>query len=145
MKLWILGIAFGVLALPATVARAQEPVEAASARSFDFWGTGSGSYFYHRLSGDCETIQHRHGRNAAWGMAMMPLLQIVADNPGEGQHGGYRLRFRCVDGTSCIQRGHLTNVTGRVSEHTIPFGTIERARSFAQQVEDLRAVCSAGR
>lgn len=146
MKPWMIGAAFGVMALSGATVQAapQDPVGPASVPGFDFWGTGSGAYSYHRLSGDCDTVDHGHGRNAAWGRAMMPLSQIVADSPDAGEHGGVRLRFRCVDGTPCIRRGHLTNITGQASDHIVPFETMDRARAFSQRVAELKIACGIG-
>ncbi len=147
MKLCLIAAAFGCLALTSEPAQAQDarlPDDTQSTPGFSFWGTGSGSYFYHRLSGDCDTVDHGHGRNAAWGRWRMPLAQITEDGPEEGQHGGVLLRFRCTDGSDCMVRGHLTNITGRVSEHAIPFETMDRARAFSRQVAELRTACAAG-
>ena len=143
MKLWMIGTVFGLLALSGTAVEAQEPAEPAHepAPGFSFWGTGSGAYFYHRLTGDCTTVDHGHGRNAAWGRWLMPLSAIAEVGPEEGENGAAVLRFRCVNGTSCIRRGHLTNVTGEDSEHAIPFETMERARAFSRQVAELKAAC----
>ncbi len=144
MKPWMIGAAFCLLALSGapTEAQAQAQDEPARGPGFDFWGTGEGSFFYHRLSGDCDTIQHRHGRNAAWGRWVMPLSTVTEVGPEEGEHGVIVLRFSCSDGSECIQSGHLTNVTGRASDHAIPFETMERARAFSRQVADLKVACS---
>ena len=120
---------------------AQEPDAPARGPGFDFWGTGEGSFFYHRLSGGCDAVQHRHGRNAAWGRWVMPLSRITEGGPEESERGAIILRFSCSDGTECIQSGHLTNVTGRTSEHAIPFETMERARAFSRQVAELKVAC----
>lgn len=147
MKPWMIGVAFGLIAVSGAPAQAQEPAESAraSAPGFDFWGTGEGSYFYHRLSGDCDTVRHRHGRNAAWGSWTMPLSQIAEDGPEETERGGIVLRFRCLDGAACIQSGHLTNITGAAVEHAIPFQDMERARAFSQRVTELKVACGIGR
>ncbi|RZJ46666.1 MAG: hypothetical protein EON87_03740 [Brevundimonas sp.] len=73
----------------------------------------------------------------------MPISAVAEDGPEEGEHGGVGLRFRCLDGSSCIQRGHLTQITDQVDEHVIPFETMERARAFSRQVSDLKAACAA--
>ena len=141
MKPWMIGAAFCLLALSGAPAEAQEPDALAPGPGFDFWGTGEGSFFYHRLSGGCDTVQHRHGRNAAWGRWVMPLSRITEGGPEESERGAIVLRFSCSDGTECIQSGHLTNVTGRTSEHAIPFETMERARAFSRQVAELKVAC----
>ena len=141
VKPWMIGAALGLLALSGAPAMAQEPDAPARGPGFDFWGTGEGSFFYHRLSGGCDTVQHRHGRNAAWGRWVMPLSRITEGGPEESERGAIVLRFSCSDGTECIQSGHLTNVTGRTSEHAIPFETMERARAFSRQVAELKVAC----
>ena len=141
VKPWMIGAALGLLALSGAPALAQEPEAPARGPGFDFWGTGEGSFFYHRLSGGCDTVQHRHGRNAAWGRWVMPLSRITEGGPEESERGAIVLRFSCSDGTECIQSGHLTNVTGRTSEHAIPFETMERARAFSRQVAELKVAC----
>ena len=143
MKRWMIGAGFCLLAVSGTAVQAQDNDAPASAPGFSFWGTGSGAYFYHRLSGDCATVDHSHGRNAAWGRWIMPLAAVVEDGPEEAASGAAVLRFRCVDGSECIQRGHLTNVTGQASEHAIPFETMDRARAFSRQVAALRMACEA--
>lgn len=139
----MIGAAFGLLALSGTSVQAQEPLEPAraSAPGFDFWGTGSESYFYHRLSGDCDTVRHRHGRNAAWGSWAMPLSRIAEDGPEETERGGVVLRFRCLDGTACIESGRSSYVTGHDIEHGIPFQTMERAHAFSRRVAELKIAC----
>ena len=141
VKPWMIGAALGLLALSGAPALAQEPEAPARGPGFDFWGTGEGSFFYHRLSGGCDAVQHRHGRNAAWGRWVMPLSRITEGGPEESERGAIVLRFSCSDGTECIQSGHLTNVTGRTSEHAIPFETMERARAFSRQVAELKVAC----
>ena len=141
VKPWMIGAALGLLALSGAPALAQEPEAPARGPGFDFWGTGEGSFFYHRLSGDCDTVQHRHGRNAAWGRWVMPLSGITEGGPEEGENGVIVLRFSCVDGTECIQTGRLSNVSGQAREHAVPFGSMERARAFSRQVADLKIAC----
>lgn len=138
---WVIAVAFGLAASAGAATHAQDRGEPLAGASFSFWGTGSGPFFYHRLSGDCETVEHGHGRNAAWGRWLMPLSRIAVDGPEEGERGAAVLRVRCVDQTECILSGELDNLTGRTSEHVIPFETLERAVSFAHQVVELKAVC----
>ncbi len=147
LKRWMFGAAFGLFALSGTPVQAQEPAEPAraSAPGFDFWGTGEGSYFYHRLSGDCDTVHHRHGRNAAWGSWEMPLARIGEGGPEETERGGIVLRFRCLDGSACIESGRGSFVTGHDVEHAIPFQNMERAHAFSQRVAQLRVACGIGR
>lgn len=133
----------GLLALSGSAVQAQDTAAPDARPGFSFWGTGSGSYTYHRLTGDCGTLEHGHGRNAAWGRWVMPISAVAEDGPEEGEHGGVGLRFRCLDGSSCIQRGRLTQITDQVDEHVIPFETMERARAFSRQVSDLKAACAA--
>lgn len=115
-----------------------------SSPGFDFWGTGEGSYFYHRLSGDCEALQHRHGRNAAWGAWYMPLTQVAEGGPEEGEYGGAVLRFHCVDGSACIRKGALSNLPDRIESHAIPFETMQGARDFSIRVSNLKTACGIG-
>lgn len=133
----------GLMALSGSAIQAQDTAAPDAGPGFSFWGTGSGAYTYHRLTGDCATLEHGHGRNAAWGRWVMPISAVAEDGPEEGGHGGVGLRFRCLDGSPCIQRGHLTQITDHVDEHVIPFETTERARAFSRQVSDLKAACAA--
>jgi hypothetical protein len=142
MKPWMICALFCLIALSGGPAEAQAQEEPVRGPGFDFWGTGEGSFFYHRLSGDCDTVQHRHGRNAAWGRWVMPLSMITEGGPEEGEQGAIVLRFSCRDGADCIQSGRLANVTGRTRDHAIPFETMERARAFSRQVADLKVACS---
>lgn len=144
LKLWIMAAACGLLALSGEPVQAQESAEPTRRLTFDIWGTGNGAYSYHRLSGNCDTVDHAHGRNAAWGRWIMPLAEILEAGPEEGEHGGAVLRVRCADGTACIRRGRLTDITGTASEHALPFETLERASIFARRIADLKAACAAG-
>jgi len=116
-------------------------VPVASSPGFDFWGTGEGAYFYHRLSADCETLVHGHGRNNAWGLWRLPLGAISEGGPEEGEHGGAVLRFDCRDGQACIEQGALRATPDRVSTHAIPFGTMQRARDFSVTIANLKVAC----
>ena len=111
---------------------------------FDFWGTGEGSYFYHRLIGDCETLVHGHGRNMAWGQWRMPLDLVVDGGAEESEHGGAFLRFSCTDGSACIQQGALSLTPDRVVSHAVPFETMQRARDFSIRVANLKSACGIG-
>ncbi|NBB50922.1 hypothetical protein GVN24_21810 [Rhizobium sp. CRIBSB] len=125
---------------PKAVATELAPVPA----GFDFWGTGEGSYFYHHLSADCETLVHGHGRNNAWGLWRMPLDAIIEDGPEEGEHSGAVLTFRCRTGSSCIGQGLLRTTTEQVTSHAIPFETMQLARDFSVRVANLRVACGIG-
>ena len=118
---------------------AAEPAEGAP--GFDFWGTGEGSYFYHRLIGDCETLVHGHGRNMAWGQWRMPLTLVVDGGPEENEHGGAFLRFSCTDGSACIQQGARSHTPDRAVSHAVPFGSMQRAREFSMRVAELKVAC----
>ena len=159
MRTWIL-VGLGALAMAGCAGAPAEPsagvaLEASavpvmaesrsqSSPGFDFWGTGEGSYFYHRLSGDCEMLEHRHGRNAAWGAWYMPLAQVAEGGPEEGQYAGAVLRFHCIDGSACIHKGALSNLPDRVESHTIPFETMQGARDFSIRVASLKVACGIG-
>ncbi len=163
MRAWIL-VGLGALALALAVAGcagspAEPPADLApdaavvsvmaddpshSSPGFDIWGTGKESYFYHRLSGNCEALQHRHGRNAAWGAWHLPLAQIAEGGPEEGEYGGVVLRFHCIDGSACIHKGALSSLPDRVDSHTIPFETMQGARDFSIRVANLRVACGIG-
>ena len=103
--------------------------------------TGDGTYFYHNVRADCETVEHAHGRNAAWGLWRMPLSE-VSDQPVEpGERGGFNLTLQCVDGSNCIGAGRLDVVSDHTSAHAIPFETREQARAFADELGPLRLRC----
>lgn len=113
---------------------AQEP-------GFRYWSTGSGLYVYHQLSADCDGVEHGHGRNAVWGRWRMPLAEILEDGPEEASDGGAVLRFRCADGSACMEQGAYLTMAERTDEHSIPFETMEGARRFATAVANLKIAC----
>ncbi|MFN3911849.1 hypothetical protein [Hyphomonas sp.] len=109
---------------------------------FEEWGTGDGGYAYHRLTGTCETLTHAHGRNAAWGLWRMPVWKVTDSGPEEAENGGAQLRFACADGSACIEAGALDDTPDRVTEHVIPFETMDRARTFSARVAGVKAACA---
>ena len=144
MKRVIFAASVGLLGLSGSAIQAQEAAATDQSPGFSRWGTGGGTYAYHRLVGDCTTLEHAFGRNAAWGRWIMPLSAVAEDGPEQSEGGGVALRFRCIDGSACIQRGHLTQITSHVDEHAIPFETMELALAFSRQVSDLKAACAVG-
>ena len=119
---WIV-IGLGVLALAGTV-RAQEAELLPGTRpGIHQWSTGSGLYMYHQLKADCVTLEHGHG-------------------PEENPAGGAILRFRCADGSACIQSGAYRSTPDRTQAHGIPFETMDGARRFAVEVANLKVACN---
>jgi hypothetical protein len=138
---WIV-IGLGVLALAGTV-RAQEAELLPGTRpGIHQWSTGSGLYMYHQLKADCVTLEHGHGRNAVRGLWRMPLSEILEDGPEENPAGGAILRFRCADGSACIQSGAYRSTPDRTQAHGIPFETMDGARRFAVEVANLKVACN---
>ena len=108
-------------------------------RSFRYDSNGrEAEYFYHHVTADCETIDHGHGRNHAWGRWLMPVDQvevvIVSD---------HTVGFRCRDGDACIAVGRLSLTSERSDYHEVPFETAEMSRGFADRVARLQAACAA--
>lgn len=108
-------------------------------RSFNYGSNGrEAEYFYHHVSGDCETIDHGHGRNHAWGRWLMPVDQVEVVTVSD-----HRVGFRCRDGSACIAKGHLSQTPERIDYHEVPFETAEMSRGFADRVARLQATCAA--
>lgn len=114
----------------------------ATTTAFDFWKTGDGMLAYHRLQGDCETLTHSFGRNAAWGRREMPLADISVEVRPAASGAEARMVFTCQSGTACIRAGAYRTTDGRLATHSLPFGSLERAVVFETAVADLRRACS---
>ena len=102
-------------------------------------GTGDGILFYNHLSADCVTLVHGFGRNSVWGQWCLPLARIDRGEVEEGGDG-VTLRYRCLDGTTCIARGR-DGATPNQIDHAISFGSVERARAFALSVGGHKVAC----
>lgn len=113
------------------------------ATSFDYWKTGDGILSYHRLQGDCQTLTHSFGRNAAWGRWEAPLAEVaVAVMPADDESSA-RMVFTCRAGAACIAAGAYRTTDGRLATHALPFGSPERAAVFEAAITDLRRTCVA--
>ena len=108
---------------------------------FDQWGTGEGEYTYHHLTSTCETLTHAHGRNAAWGLWRIPIWK-VSGTVEAAENGSAQLRYTCTDGSACIEAGALDDTPDRVTEHVIPFETIDLARNLSAKVDATKAACA---
>ena len=136
------------LALAAACAAAPDAPLAAAApaipppgASFSWHRTGEGTYIYHRVWGDCDTLGHGHGRNMAWGRWEMPLADVIDGGAEETGEGGALVRLTCRDGSACMRKGALSTATEPLSEHTVPFGTIALARQYTEAVSALKTAC----
>jgi hypothetical protein len=107
----------------------------ASALSFDNWGR-VGDFAYHRVSGDCDLLRHRIGRNATRGSHSAPLrsIRLVVEAPT-------RVRLQCLRGTCITSIGNGQTLTR--DSHQIDFETASAAAGYVRQVNDLRRACSA--
>lgn len=107
---------------------------------FDFWGTGPSSLAYNHLSGDCQTVVHAFGRNAAWGRWEMPRTEVSVIR--QSVIGGRAMVvFRCADGSACIRAGKLDRTPDRVVEHEIDFATVAAADAYVGKLAELEASC----
>ena len=118
------------------------------ATSLDLWKTGDGILSYNHLRGDCQTLTHSFGRNAAWGLWVMPLAEVevsVAPAPEAGADGdgGARMTFTCRAGAACIKAGAYRTTDGRLPSHGLSFGSTARAAVFETAIADLRRACAA--
>lgn len=113
----------------------------AAGPSFDTWGTGEAALAYHRLSGDCEAISDRFGRNAAWGYWRMPLSAVTVTLAPLTDGDGARLQFRCSDGSDCIGSGKLDSLEEAQAGYDLPFDTAARATEVLDMIKTLRAAC----
>lgn len=104
----------------------------ASPQSFDTWGATGDAY--HRLSGDCDMLRHRIGRNATRGSHSSPLqsARLTLAVPT-------RVRLICLSG-ACIT-STLQGRTTTGASHDIAFDTEARASAFVRQVNDLKRAC----
>ncbi len=127
--------------IDAKAAQAPAAAQTQSAPGFDDWGTGKALYMYHRVQGTCETLTHAHGRNAAWGLWKLPLSRVTDGGAEETEDGGARVRFSCLDGTACIGEGFLDRTPEAVTDHAIPFETMDLARAYTVKVSALRTAC----
>jgi hypothetical protein len=124
--------------LPATEAAATPDATS----SFRWHRTGEGTYIYHQVWGDCETLSHGHGRNFAWGRWDMPLADVIEHGAEDTPEGAAFVRLTCRDGSACMGKGALSNdATEALSEHTIPFGTMILARKYTEEVAALKTAC----
>jgi hypothetical protein len=131
----------GILIVGAMIGGGLLGAFAPPATSFDIWKTGDGILSYHRLSGDCETLNHRFGRNAVWGRWEMPASAVEVGVAPDG--AGARMTFTCRDGSDCIKAGAYLTMPDRLATHTVPFGSIERARFLEKAITDTRRACDA--
>jgi hypothetical protein len=127
---------------PAPLAAAEAAAPSEPESSFRWHRTGAGTFVYHQVWGDCDTLGHGHGRNFAWGRWDMPLAEVIDDGAEETDDGTALVRLSCRDGSACMGKGALSNdATEALSEHTIPFGTMDLARQYTQQISALKTAC----
>jgi hypothetical protein len=111
--------------------------------SFRWHRTGEGTFIYHQVWGNCDSLGHGHGRNFAWGRWEMPLAGVIESGAEDTADGGALVRFTCRDGSACIGKGALSNdATDALRDHAIPFGTMALARQYSQQVAALKTACN---
>lgn len=109
---------------------------------FDFWKTGEGNLSYHRLAGDCGTLTHSFGRNAVWGLWLMPLAEVDVAVVPAVEGSGARMVFTCKAGAECIRAGAYRTTDGWLAAHRLPFGSLERAQLFEATISGLRLACA---
>ena len=108
---------------------------------FSYGSTGRGMpFFYHQVRGDCGTLSHLFGRNAAWGLWTLPLDSISEGTVIlDGEHAV--VRFNCLDGSACIGQGYWRETSEQITEHDIPFETPALAETFLADARAFRAGC----
>ncbi len=138
-----LGLAFLLsLAAACTVTPAPaEPVAAEAPPSFRWHRTGEALFVYHQVWGDCDTLVHTHGRNAAWGLWEMPLAEVIEHGAEETDEGTALVRLTCLDGSACMRKGALSTAADPIRDHAIPFGTMALARQYTEAVAALKTAC----
>jgi hypothetical protein len=114
----------------------------AKAPGFDSWGTGANIRAYNRLSVDCQNFTHRFGRNAAWGLWVMPLDKIKITVRGKAPDAPARLEIKCRGGKPCIGKGALRDIKSQIAEHGIDFDTGLAARAMAASITKTRKACA---
>ena len=122
--------------LPATEAAAPQPPP-----SFRWWSTGEALFAYHQVWGDCDTLVHTHGRNAAWGLWEMPLAEAIEHGAEETDEGTALVRLTCRGGSACMRKGALSTAADPISEHAVPFATMALARQYTEAVAALKTAC----
>lgn len=113
----------------------------APAPTFDIWGTGPERLAYNHLTGDCDTLVHAFGRNAAWGRWEMPRDQVSVIRQSVSG-GAAKVVFRCADGSACIRAGKLDQTPDRLVGHEIPFATTEGADAYVGKLAELGTTCN---
>ena len=148
----ILSLLAGCCLLPGGDAPVASSAEAAPASAepqempqVQIRNTGDELYFYHHVWGDCDFLQHGHGRNNAWGLARLLLGEVRHGGIVSDGHTGFEIRYTCKDGSDCIQTGALDETPNRAGSHTIPFQTTERAEGWLADVATLEKACAARR
>ncbi len=136
---FLLSLAAACTATPA--AAPAEPAAAEPPPSFRWHRTGEALFIYHQVRGDCDTLVHTHGRNAAWGLWEMPLAEVIEHGAVETEEGAALVRLTCRDGSACMRQGALSTAADPIREHAIPFGTMALARQYTEAVAALKTAC----
>ena len=109
--------------------------------SFSWYRTGEALFAYHQVRGDCDTLVHTHGRNAAWGLWEMPLAEVIEHGAEETEEGTALVRLTCRGGSACLRKGALSTAADPLSEHAVPFATMALARQYTEAVAALKTAC----
>ena len=138
---FLLSLAAACTATPAPAAAPAEPAAAEAPPSFRWHRTGEALFVYHQVWGDCDTLVHTHGRNAAWGLWEMPLAEVIEHGAEETDEGTALVRLTCLDGSACMRKGALSTAADPIRDHAIPFGTMALARQYTEAVAGLKTAC----
>lgn len=131
----ILGMA-ALVSAPAALARILDPPP-----PLEFHYPDSGLSAYDKVVLDCDRLEHRYGRNAAWGHWIVPLDKVEIAAPVMDQDKAV-VAMACRDGSDCIAAGKLEDTTGRIARHSLTFDTLTAAQAFIDQVKNHQGLCA---
>lgn len=133
-----ISLILGLAALAAGTAVLSHPVYPPD--PFQFSYPDSGLSAYDRVTLACDGLEHRYGRNAAWGHWKLPLAAIRLDPPLVEQ-GKAVVTAVCTDGSACIEDGKLEDTSGRIPSHRFSFESQASAKAFIDKVTLYQGLC----
>ena len=107
---------------------------------FEFSYPDSGLSAYDKVILACGGLEHRYGRNAAWGYWKLPLAAIRLEPP-RIQQGKAVVAAVCQDGSACIAAGKLEDTSDRIDRHDVEFESQPQAQAFIDRVTLYQGLC----
>lgn len=107
---------------------------------FEFSYPDSGLSAYDKVTLACGGLEHRYGRNAAWGHWKLPLAAIRLEPPRMRQ-GKAVVAAVCQDGSACIAAGKLEDASDRIDRHDFEFEGQAQAQAFIDRVTLYQGLC----